>query len=85
MVKPQLIPVFIPAFVTLLVRAERLKGSPLTEQEVLQIRDKGACMMITIEQAQALAEQRGYEDLDPENAWEDWQVVRARLGNEKSI
>jgi hypothetical protein len=80
MVEPQLIPVFIPALVTLLIHAERLKGSPLTEQEVLDIRDKGVCMMMRVEHAQALTEKRGYDDLDPENAWADWQAVRAHIG-----
>jgi hypothetical protein len=81
MAEPQLIPVFIPALVTLLIRAEQLKGSPLTEQEVLDIRDNGVCMMMHVEDAQALAEKRGYDDLDPCHAWEDWQVARAQIAN----
>lgn len=81
MAEPQLIPVFIPALVTLLVRAERLKGGPLTEQEVLSIRDTSACMMLRVEHAQALVDRRGYDDLDPEHAWEDWQVVRAQMAD----
>jgi hypothetical protein len=81
MAEPQLIPVFIPALVTLLVHAERQKGSPLSEQEVLDIRDKGACMMMAVEHAQALAEKRGYDDIDPEQVWEQWQVVRAQIAD----
>jgi hypothetical protein len=81
--EPQLIPVFLPALVTLLARAEQLKGSPLTEQEVLDIRDKGVCMMLRVEHAQALAQRRGYNDLDPEHAWEDWQIARARIADAK--
>ena len=81
MVEPQLIPVFMPALVTLLIHAERLKGSSLTEQEVLAIRDQGICMMMRVEHAEALAEKRGYDDLDPENVWADWQVVRAQIAD----
>ncbi len=79
MSEPQLIPVFIPALVVLLHHAERLKGSPLTEQEVLAIRDQGACMMMRVEHAVALDEKRGYNDIDPERAWEQWQEARGQL------
>jgi hypothetical protein len=75
----QLIPVFIPALVTLLVRAELLKGSPLTEQEVLAIRDEGACIMMRVEHVLAVDERRGYGDIDPEQAWEQWQEARAEI------
>ena len=54
MAESQLIPVFIPALVVLLVDAERRKGSPLTEQEVLAIRDKGGCVTMPVAQAIAL-------------------------------
>ena len=79
MAEPQLIPVFIPALVVLLHHLERQKGSPLTEQEVLDIRDKGVCMMMHVERAIALDEKRGYNDLDLERVWEQWQVARTRL------
>jgi hypothetical protein len=69
----QLIPVFIPALVTLLAHSEQLKGSPFTEQEVLEVRDKGACIMMRVDNALALDEKRGYGDIDPEQAWEQWQ------------
>jgi hypothetical protein len=79
MADPQLIPVFIPALTLLLVDAERRKGIPLTEQEVLDIRDKGVCMMMRVEHAIALDEKRGYNDLDPERVWEQWQEARTQL------
>ena len=40
---------------------ERQKGSPLTEQEVLDIRDKGVCMMLRVEHAIALDEKQARE------------------------
>lgn len=84
MEEPQLIPVFIPALVTLLIHAERLKGSPLTEPEILAIRDNGVCMMMRVEDAQALAEKRGYDDIHPYHAWEHWQEVRAQIATEEN-
>lgn len=76
-----MIPVYIPTLSSLLLHSERQKGSPLTEEEVLEIRDKGVCMMMEVGMAQALAERRGYEDLDPENVWEDWRKARLELVN----
>ena len=79
MAEPRLIPVFMPALVLILRDAERKKGGPLTEREVLSIRDKGACMMLRVEHAIELDEKRGYNDIDPERVWEQWQEVRAQL------
>lgn len=74
----------MPALVVLLVHAEKHKGSPLTQQEVLAIRDKGACIMMRQEHAISLAEKRGYDDLDPERVWEQWQEARAQMANAAS-
>ena len=78
MAEPQLIPVFMPALVVLLTHDERKKGSPLTEQEVLAIRDRGICMMLRVEHAIHLDKERGYNDLDPARVWEQWQEARAQ-------
>lgn len=64
----------IPALVTLLVALRKQKGVELTEQEVLALRDGAACIAMRAEHARALAEKRGYPDIDPENAWEAWQA-----------
>lgn len=79
MAEPQLIPVFMPALVVILHAREREKGRPLTEQEVLEIRNNGVCMMMRVEHAIALDERRGYNDIDPERVWEQWQEARAHL------
>jgi hypothetical protein len=70
---------FIPALVTVLLNRETAKGSPLTEQEVIEIRDKAAVVALPEEAAAAVAEQRGYQDIDPERCWEQWQEVRIDL------
>jgi hypothetical protein len=80
MAESELVPVFVPALVVLLAHLEREKGAPLTEQEVIEIRDKGACIMMRLEHARALADKRGY-DLDPQNVWAEWQLARIEIGN----
>ena len=77
MAEPRVIQVFITALVYLLHYAEQQKGGPLTEPEVLAIRDGGVCMTMAVEWAIALDEKRGYNDIDPERAWEQWQEARA--------
>ena len=74
-----LIPVFIPSLVSVLLGREKAKGSPLTEAEVLEIRDRGVCMMLRLTEAAKLAKSRGYDDLDPEQCWEEWQRARKDL------
>ncbi|GAA1726184.1 hypothetical protein [Aeromicrobium alkaliterrae] len=70
---------FIPALVAILLNAEREKGSPLAEEEVLEIRDGATCMRLPRSSAEAVAAQRGYDDLDPERVWEQWQSVRTQF------
>ena len=77
--KEELIPVPVPALVAVLLNQENEKGSPLTEQEVLEIRDNAACIMMTISVASEMAESRGYDDLNPEYVWEQWQQARLEL------
>ncbi|TWU15806.1 DUF2314 domain-containing protein [Allorhodopirellula heiligendammensis] len=75
----ELIPVFVPALGAILVAAEDKKSEPLTRQEVLSIRDNAACIMMTSFDAKKLAQSRGYDDIDPENCWYDWQMLRREL------
>ena len=72
-----LIPVFMPPLVVLLAHDERAKGALLNREEVLAIRDRGVCVMLRQSMAIKMASQRGYDDINAESAWEDWQVVRA--------
>lgn len=71
--------VHVPALVAVLLNAEEKKGSPLTEQEVIDIRDSSQCMAMPNDVAEKVAEERGYADIDPENAWNEWQSVRLEL------
>ncbi|NRB81918.1 MAG: hypothetical protein HRU38_25220 [Saccharospirillaceae bacterium] len=69
----------IPALVTVLLNAENEKGTPLTEDEVLDLRDNMACMAMPISEIENLNESRGYSDIDPEHVWEEWTVARIEL------
>ena len=72
----------MPSLVSVLLRHETDKGSPLTEQEVLAIRDDRTAVALPRDQVAKIAESRGYDDIDPEHCWEQWQQVRTQL-NEK--
>jgi hypothetical protein len=69
----------VPSLVATLLNHERTKGEPLTEQEVIQIRDACPSVALRPEQVRAIADRRGYKDIDPENCWEEWQEVRKDL------
>jgi hypothetical protein len=74
-----LVPTPIPALVVILLNKEKRKGSPLTEGEVIEIRDKAACIMLPLSEKRAMEEARGYADIDPEFAQPQWQEARREL------
>lgn len=74
-----LVPVFTPALVSILLKKEKAKGAPLTEEEVLDIRDNSTLILLDATAARSMTESRGYEDLDPERTWEQWQKVRKKF------
>ncbi|KAF6685231.1 MULTISPECIES: hypothetical protein [Pantoea] len=67
-----MIVLFIPSLISLLVSKAEEKGSPLTEEEVLDIRDNATAIVTDAEGVLAVAERRGYQDIDPEHCWEEW-------------
>ena len=71
-----LVPVFMPALRVLLAAMEGQEAKPLTRERVKSIRDEGARIMMKQRDAQKLERSRGYADLSPELAWEQWQLVR---------
>ncbi|KIC86506.1 MULTISPECIES: hypothetical protein [Pantoea] len=70
--------VFIPALIPLLMKTENEKGSPLTEQEVSSIRDNATTIDVPRDVALAMAECRGYFDINPENCWAEWSLYRSK-------
>ena len=71
--------VAIPSLVSVLLHHEKEKGTPLTEQEVLSIRDGAVCVALPRSAAAQMAQARGYDDIRLEHAWEDWSAVRPSL------
>ena len=67
-----MIVLFIPSLISLLVSKAEEKGSPLTEEEVLGIRDNATAIVTDAQGVLAVAERRGYQDIDPEHCWEEW-------------
>jgi len=72
-----LIPIPIPSLVSVLIAGEKEKGRPLTEQEVISIRDNCGTMIMPFSMKFTLSESRGYVDIAPENVWEEWQEFRS--------
>ncbi|NHZ94090.1 hypothetical protein F2P45_34685, partial [Massilia sp. CCM 8733] len=68
-----------------LVSAENKKTSPLNEAEVLNIRDAAAVIMVSRDRFSAMAQSRGYADIDPQNCWYDWQMLRRHLGRKPDL
>ena len=58
---------------------EQDKGAPLTEAEVLEARDNAACIAMHRFAYEAVTEERGYRDIDPEFVWQEWLSVRKTL------
>ena len=75
----------MPALSVVLVNAEDKKGEPLTYDEVIEIRNQSHCVMVHPKRARELAESRGYEDIDPENCWYEWQLLRRELGRKPDL
>jgi len=71
-------PVFIPALVALLMRAEELNGAPLTRNQVIAIRDNANCVMMPASIKTEMEAERGYADIDPEKCWEEWLTLRGK-------
>ena len=69
----------VPSLAAILLRAERLKGAPLTRAEVDAIRNGVHVIVVPSEAAQAVEEKRGYKDIEPSRAWEEWQRLRTQF------
>ena len=65
---------FIPALIVLLEAKKNMAGRQLTQVEVEEIRDKATVINLPTEIAQAIVNGRGYEDIDPDNVWEEWLI-----------
>ena len=80
----ELIPVFTPSLAATLLNAEDKKGTPLTPDEVVSIRDEAPCIMMTVVDAREFEKTR-YKDIDPENGWFEFQMLRRELGRKPDV
>jgi hypothetical protein len=69
----------MPSLVATLLSREKTKGSPLTEAEVIEIRDSCPSVAVSMDVAVKIDAERGYNDIDPERCWEQWQELRKNL------
>jgi acyl carrier protein len=68
---------FMPSLAAILTAAENKEGRPLTEKEVLSIRDKVPSMVAPNDVILKMNESRQYQDIDPKSVWTEWQALRA--------
>ena len=74
----ELTPLFMPSLATLLTAVEDRKGAPLTRVEVEMLVGKAVCMTTKPRDAQVMERSRGYADIEPERAFDQWQALRGR-------
>ena len=67
----------IPSLASVLMAAEKSAGRPLKRREVEEIVANCATIAMEPHDALMLERSRGYADIEPELAWEQWQIVRA--------
>jgi hypothetical protein len=65
-----------PPLVAVLTAAERSKGRPLLQSEIERLVSECRAIAMKPRDARALERSRGYADIEPELAWEQWQIVR---------
>lgn len=67
-----LAPYIIPSLVGMLTYLEKEKGEDLTQEEVLDVRERAVAIVLSKEDRRKLDEARGYQDFNPEYIWEEW-------------
>jgi hypothetical protein len=72
----RLVPTLIPSLVSVLTAAERSSGRRLTRREVEEIVANSPAIAMEPRDALTLERSRGYADIEPDLAWEQWQIVR---------
>ena len=73
----------VPSLVATLLNRERSKGSLLTEEEVLAIRDAAPSIAMPRDVAAKVDASRGYLDIDPDDCWNGWQRARIELADKE--
>ena len=75
--------VYLNPLHAMLHAAEKQKGAPLTEAEVLHVRDTTVAVEMTEEQAErfyaSLDAQVEVHRMNPDRIWEEWQEIRDQI------
>jgi hypothetical protein len=66
----------IPSLAAVLLHHEQEKGSDLTEEEVLFIRDNAVCVTLPVAAHRGVEESRGYKDVDLDDTWASWLELK---------
>ena len=69
--------IFVPSLSAVLLAKEKEKGSPLSKEEVEDIRNISTCF--SVDSTADVEEGRNYKDIDPKNVWEEWCALREEL------
>ena len=75
----KLIRTYAPSLIETLLDHEKKKGAPLTEPEVLALRDSAPSDLLSEEDSEKAEKERGYADVDAETCWQEWQHVRLQF------
>lgn len=67
---------FMPSLAALLDGAEDLKRGPLTEAQVLLIRNEARVVVTPADVALIVEQNRGYTEVDPASPYQSWQTLR---------
>lgn len=68
--------IFIPALIKLLDHAQKNQSTPLSRDEVEQIRDNATAVSVPDAIALEMAKNGSWVDINPEHCWEEWQDYR---------
>ncbi len=71
------VPVIMPSLAAQLTAAEQSKGRALTRGEVEHLVEKCPAIAMQLSDTLVIERSRGYADIEPRRAWEQWQIVRA--------
>jgi hypothetical protein len=84
-INTDLVPVFIPSLASVFMRHELDEGRPLTENEVIAIRQGSIAVELSRSEALRLEDRRGYKDVDPARCWETWRNLRNKMKPKQKI
>lgn len=75
----ELVPLFIPSLAAILKAKEDQAGRAPREEEVLLIRDQAIVIMVSKEHYLKMEQSRGYKDINPENCFQEWKLLREQF------